>query len=85
MDISYLNNLLIVKYLYLEPETIKFYRYEDPIMGERTMPEFGQPLKDKILIPDNAAFEIDADSSMVFVVSNDTKHHIGRTVTYLIR
>ncbi|KAL1506028.1 hypothetical protein ABEB36_005464 [Hypothenemus hampei] len=67
-----------------KPESIQFYRFEDPILGPVTMPAFNEPLKGKVLIPDNAIFNVDVTNKKITIKQDQKVVEIGTQVIYLV-
>ncbi|GLV35682.1 Leucyl-tRNA synthetase [Carabus blaptoides fortunei] len=67
-----------------DSQSIKLYRYEDPILGDRKMPAFKDPTMDKVILPSDASFEIDVNCQKIFAVIGGFKYELGGTLTYLV-
>ncbi|XP_042902350.2 leucine--tRNA ligase, cytoplasmic [Parasteatoda tepidariorum] len=61
---------------------VTLYRYEDPVIGPRTIPILGQTEKGKAPIQLSSRFCIDKCS--IFVEENEKRHDIGHQMTYVV-
>ncbi|XP_042907451.1 leucine--tRNA ligase, cytoplasmic-like [Parasteatoda tepidariorum] len=61
---------------------VTLYRYEDPVIGPRTIPILGQTEKGKAPIQLSSRFRIDKCS--IFVEENEKRHDIGHQMTYVV-
>lgn len=53
-------------------------------MGDRKIPVFNEPLKDKTLIPIDATFDVDVENGIVRVIEGPQKIDLGKTVLYMV-
>lgn len=63
---------------------MKLYRYEDPVVGPRKLPYTGGILDGKVLIPRDAALEVDVEKKAVFLVEKAKKLELGDQITYIV-
>ncbi|GLH12065.1 Leucine--tRNA ligase, cytoplasmic [Gryllus bimaculatus] len=67
-----------------DPSSICLWRYEDPVLGPRTIPAFNQPTQGKVLITNDSLFEIDPQKLCVNVISNGVKSQLGSNIVYMV-
>lgn len=79
---NYICNFIFL-YVILDPKSVQLWRYEDAILGERKIPVFQNPTKDKILISEDAVFEIDTQLDKVFIKDGKT-FELGTNITYIV-
>lgn len=63
---------------------IKLLMYEDPIKGPRTIPDMNDIEKGKVVVPDNATFQINVPKETVTIQSNGKKLDPGLTLVYIV-
>ncbi|XP_063905873.1 leucine--tRNA ligase, cytoplasmic [Zophobas morio] len=66
------------------PQSVQLWRFEDPVLGDRKLPAFQQPTKDKVLIEPDSIFKVDVQDKKVSIVSGSKVFDIGRSVSYLL-
>ncbi|RZC35227.1 leucine--tRNA ligase, cytoplasmic, partial [Asbolus verrucosus] len=66
------------------PHSVQLWRFEDPILGDRKIPIFQEPTKDKVLIDSDSIFKICLEKKKVTVVSGSKVSEIGRSLIYLV-
>ncbi|XP_060530694.1 leucine--tRNA ligase, cytoplasmic [Cylas formicarius] len=68
-----------------DPSAVQLWRFEDPVLGEVTMPLFNEPTKGKVLLAKDSTFKVDSDQLKVYVASKGNKSfEIGKQLTYLL-
>ena len=50
-----------------DPNRVKFFRYEDPVLGPRKIPSMDRPLEGKVAIKEEEKFSIDVEKNVVTV------------------
>ncbi|XP_059482469.1 leucine--tRNA ligase, cytoplasmic isoform X2 [Neocloeon triangulifer] len=65
-----------------EPGQVQFWRYEDPELGPRKMPEFGKPFAGKVKIDPNSIFKINEETKEVTVSSGKITNVLGNHLIY---
>lgn len=68
-----------------EPDEIQLWRYDDPVLGPRTLPQLDQPTAGKTLIPPAALFKCDFEKNALSVEVDGCNIPIGRTVVYIVK
>lgn len=68
----------------LDSASVELWRYEDPELGPRKMPEFQKPLAGKVLIEPAAVFSINVDSKEVTISAGKSSHNIGSQIIYVV-
>lgn len=63
---------------------IKLLMYEDPIKGPRTIPDMNDIEKGKVVVPDNATFQVNVPKETVTIQSNGKKLDPGLTLVYIV-
>jgi len=63
---------------------VALWRYEDPELGPRKIPNLEDPEKGKILIDSESVFHIDVDKQSVTVEENGTHFDIGYCLSYIV-
>lgn len=63
---------------------IKLLMYEDPIKGPRTIPDMNDIEKGKVVVPDDATFQINVPKETVTIQSNGKKLDPGLTLVYIV-
>lgn len=71
--------------LFLEPDDIQLYRYEDPVLGPRTLPQLDQPTEGKILIPPSTVFRCDFENNALFLEIGGKRVPLGRSIVYIVK
>ncbi|KAK3919230.1 Leucine--tRNA ligase, cytoplasmic [Frankliniella fusca] len=66
-------------------QTVELYRYEDPVMGPRSIPNLNSPLAGKALLPSSAEFLADVTSGKVEVSINGKRHPVGSQLLYVVK
>lgn len=66
------------------PKCVQLWRYEDPIVGPRTMPAFKEETEGKLLIDNKTIFNVNLEKACVNVVVNGTEYMIGSHIIYLV-
>jgi len=61
---------------------VKLYRFADPIVGSRTIPNFDDILAGKVEIDSTSTFTVDTANNTVFVKDGDKSTDIGGVLTY---
>ena len=56
---------MVTIYLFAEGTTVSLYRWTDPVMGPRTMPDMKIPLAGLTQIMEDQTFNIDLEKNMV--------------------
>ena len=56
---------MVTIYLFAEGTTVSLYRWTDPVMGPRTMPDMKIPLAGLTQVMDKESFNIDLEKSLV--------------------
>ena len=69
---------------FVGPQSVQLWRFEDPVLGDRKLPAFQQPTKDKVLIEPDSIFKVDVQDKKVSIVSGSKVFDIGRSVSYLL-
>ncbi|KAK0084718.1 hypothetical protein PV325_006527 [Microctonus aethiopoides] len=69
-----------------DSSSILLYRYEDPIIGPRTLPTTHDILKGKVLIPSDAIFNVNPETNLIEVkVEKNNVYPIGNEILYFIK
>lgn len=58
--------------------------YSDPVKGLRTIPDYNDIEKNKIVVPETAVFHIDLTSKLVTLQANGKKVDFGSELTYIV-
>jgi leucyl-tRNA synthetase len=64
-----------------DPSKVKFFRFDDPVMGTRKMPTLDNPMEGKTEIKSNDVFTIDLEANTVKLKSVGS---IGHSVVYTV-
>ncbi|KAL3267329.1 hypothetical protein HHI36_011460 [Cryptolaemus montrouzieri] len=64
--------------------SIKLWRYEDPVLGPTKIPTFNQPTKDKVLIGNGSVFKVNVELKKVYVLQEGKEFETGTKVSYLV-
>lgn len=77
--------LFLIYLIQLDTNSLKLWRYNDPVLGPRKLPEFDDYKKDKTeMNADNAAFVLDVEKKLVSLNLNNQVTDIGRTLIYVL-
>ncbi|KAK6644321.1 Leucine--tRNA ligase, cytoplasmic [Polyplax serrata] len=68
-----------------QPNNVELWRYDDHLLGPRTMPQLDKPTENKTMIPLEAKFHCDFTGNTLFISHNGNKIPIGKTVAYIVR
>ncbi|XP_011296656.1 leucine--tRNA ligase, cytoplasmic [Fopius arisanus] len=68
-----------------DSSSIFLYRFEDPILGPRTIPSSQDILKGTVEIPSNAVFSINTDTNVVTLKVGDSSCEIGSEILYYVK
>ena len=60
-------------------KNLKFWRFQDPVLGPRVIPNLEKPLEGKVELPSETKFHIDLDTQKVFVNDNVD---VGQVIVY---
>ncbi|KAJ8297525.1 hypothetical protein KUTeg_024056 [Tegillarca granosa] len=63
---------------------IKLMMYSDPVKGLRTIPDYNDLEKNKVVVPDDAVFHVDLTSKLVTLQVNGKKVDFGSELTYIV-
>lgn len=67
-----------------EVSAVKLYRFEDPVMGPRVLPQFGNPLNGKVQV-EEGKFEVDVEKKLIHLVpTKGSRVVIGSQLTYIV-
>lgn len=66
-------------------QTVELWRYTDPIMGPRAIPNLNSPLSGKELIPSNAVFHANVEKGQVDVSINSKSFSVGSQIVYIVK
>ncbi|KAF4523284.1 hypothetical protein B566_EDAN009407 [Ephemera danica] len=66
-----------------DPSTLQLWRYNDPVLGPRKMPVFGQPLLDKTEISSCAVFRVELTAGTVKVEESGKLFDVGSQLVYV--
>lgn len=66
-------------------QTIELWRYVDPEMGPRVIPNLNNPLVGKEQIPSSAVFNVNVDSRSVEVSVDGKCHPVGSQIIYIVK
>lgn len=66
-------------------QAVELWRYEDPALGVRTIPNLNSPLAGKELIPSGAVFNANVDTGVVEVSINGKCYPIGSQIVYIVK
>ncbi|XP_034937128.1 leucine--tRNA ligase, cytoplasmic [Chelonus insularis] len=64
---------------------VSLYRYEDPILGTRTIPTTEDILRGKVLIPSNAVFNVKLDCNVIELTEGTNVYQIGDEILYVVK
>ncbi|XP_013388845.1 leucine--tRNA ligase, cytoplasmic isoform X1 [Lingula anatina] len=67
-----------------DAKKVKIMRYEDPNLGPRQIPVMDQPMKNKIVVPDNAVYRINLETQTVSVQENGKTVDVGSQMAYMV-
>lgn len=67
-----------------DPQTVQLWRFEDPVLGPRKLPDFEESTKGKILIPTDSVFKVNMIEKQVEVVSGSKTFDVGTYLSYLV-
>jgi hypothetical protein len=74
----------LIRLSILDSAAVQLWRYEDPELGPRKMPEFGKPLAGKVLIEPSSVFSINLDSKEVTISVGKSSHKLGSQIIYIV-
>ena len=77
----YLSNMCMI---FADISQIKLVMYEDPIKGPRAIPDMNNIEKGKVVVPDNATFQVNVADGKVTIQSNGKKVDFGQTLVYIV-
>ncbi|XP_063989407.1 leucine--tRNA ligase, cytoplasmic [Diachasmimorpha longicaudata] len=67
-----------------DASSVLLYRFEDPVLGPRSIPTCQDILKGKVLIPSDAVFSINTDTSAVTMTAGKV-YEIGNDILYYVK
>ncbi|KAH0558055.1 leucine--tRNA ligase, cytoplasmic [Cotesia glomerata] len=67
--------------------SVLLYRYEDPVLGPRTIPNLANIFNGKVQIPSDAVFNVNLETKTIKVNSKSSKesHSLGDEILYFIK
>lgn len=69
---------------FLDLNALNIWRYEDPILGPRKIPNLNEPFKGKQLLEDGI-FEINAEKNEIILETDGaTKLNVGTSFIYVV-
>lgn len=68
-----------------ESSSVLLYRYDDPVLGPRTIPTIHDILKGKTQIPPNAVFNVNLETKVIEVNVADKIHVIGTDLIFTVQ
>ncbi|XP_057340266.1 leucine--tRNA ligase, cytoplasmic [Microplitis mediator] len=68
-----------------DASSVVLYRYEDPVLGPRTVPTVDNILNGKVLIPSDGVFNVNLETKVIKVKAGKDSHPIGDEILYLIK
>lgn len=71
-------------FLFTDSSAVLLYRYEDPVLGPRTMPTLVDILKGKVLVPSNGVFNVNVTTETITIKIGKEIHQIGNEILYFI-
>ncbi|XP_041499633.1 leucine--tRNA ligase, cytoplasmic [Microtus oregoni] len=63
---------------------VKLMRFDNPLLGPRSVPVLGREHSEKTLISESAVFHVDLESKKVHLTENGLRMDIGDTMVYLV-
>lgn len=67
-----------------DSSAVKVYRFEDPVMGPRVLPQFGKPLLGLVAV-EEGKFEVDVEKKTVHLVpAKGSKVVLGVNLVYIV-
>ncbi|KAF8792340.1 leucine--tRNA ligase, cytoplasmic-like [Argiope bruennichi] len=67
-----------------ESRQVKLYRYNDILVGPRTIPVLGKTENGKSLLKEESKFSIELEKANIILVENGKKFEIGSQVSYVV-
>ena len=71
-------------YLITDSNCVKLYRFEDPLRGIRTLPNFEEILAGKVEVTSTSTFSVDLENHTVLVNEGGKCCDIGGVLTYWV-
>lgn len=65
--------------------SVQLYRYEDAVLGPRTIPKVDDILAGKIEIPSDAVFGLNVEANTIELNVGGAKHPTGHDLLYVIK
>ncbi|KRT82169.1 tRNA synthetase, partial [Oryctes borbonicus] len=67
-----------------DTKTIQLWRYEDPLLGDRKIPIFDQPYKDKVQVEKDSMFKVDLETLKISIENKGKAINLGKSITYVL-
>uniref|UniRef100_A0A1B6IUA7 leucine--tRNA ligase n=1 Tax=Homalodisca liturata TaxID=320908 RepID=A0A1B6IUA7_9HEMI len=63
---------------------VQFWRWEDPELGPRKIPNCSMPLEGRVLLSKSDTLEVNFNDKIIFVQNNGKSVKLGESVTYMV-
>lgn len=84
-NIIFVVNLLILSVYLSGTQAVELWRYVDPALGPRTIPNLNSPLAGKEQVPTSAVFNVDVSAGVVEVLINGKSIAVGSQIVYIVK
>lgn len=64
---------------------IALWRYKDPVLGPRLIPNYLQPTENSVLMTSETIFSINLDKKLIEYQESQTLHPLGTKIIYVVQ
>lgn len=76
--------MIVIREMFTDSNKVELWRWEDPELGPRKMPNCSTQLQGRVLMPNTDVLHVHLELNTVSVQTNGKLMKLGESVTYVV-